>query len=72
METRPDAVEHPWDMMAQMPDKEPKLVAPGTTMLELFDQANGSLLILGSSPCSPTPGDYLKTWTDAIVILAAL
>lgn len=47
METKPDAVEHPWDMVMQMPNKEPQQAAQGTTMLELFDQANGSLLILG-------------------------
>lgn len=47
METRPDAVVHPWNMVMQIPDREPKMVAPGTTMLELFDQANRSLLILG-------------------------
>ena len=47
METRPDAVEHPWDTVVQMPDKEHVPVAPGTTILELLDQANGSLLILG-------------------------
>ena len=47
METKPDAVDHPWDMIVQMPDGESKLVPAGTTMLELFDQVNGSLLILG-------------------------
>ena len=47
METKSDAVEHPWDMVMQMPDREPEMVAPGTTMLELFDQASSSLLILG-------------------------
>lgn len=47
METKPAAVEHPWDMVVQMPDQEPRMVTPGTTMLELFDQSSGSLLILG-------------------------
>ena len=54
METKPDAVEHPWDMVMQMPDREPEMVAPETTMLELFDQANGSLLILGEPGAGKT------------------
>jgi energy-coupling factor transporter ATP-binding protein EcfA2 len=46
-ETRPDAVARPWDMLHQMPDREPKPVASGTTMLDLFDQTNGALFIYG-------------------------
>jgi GTPase SAR1 family protein len=34
-------------MVMQMPDKDARLVAPDTTMLELFDQSNSSLLVLG-------------------------
>ncbi|MEW5870803.1 MAG: hypothetical protein AB1894_16130 [Chloroflexota bacterium] len=54
MEAKPDAVEHPWDMVMQMPDREPKMVKPGTTILELFDQSNGSLLILGEPGAGKT------------------
>jgi hypothetical protein len=32
METKPDTVEHPWDMVMQMPDRKPEIVAPGTTI----------------------------------------
>lgn len=66
METRPDAVEHPWDMVMQMPDREPEMVTPGTTMLELFDQANGSLLILGE------PGSGKTTMLLELARLAIL
>lgn len=47
METRPDAVDHPWDMVMQMPDREPRLIPKDTSILDLFDRTNGSLLILG-------------------------
>lgn len=47
MKTKPESVERPWDMVVQMPDKETRLVLYGTKMLEMFDQANCSLLILG-------------------------
>ena len=54
METQPDAVEHPWDMVVQMPEREPQTVATGTTMLEFFDRANGALLILGAPGAGKT------------------
>lgn len=47
METKPGALINPWDKEVQMPDRESEPVKPGTSMLKLFDQANGSLLILG-------------------------
>jgi len=55
METKPDAVEHPWDMLVQMPDKEPETVTSGTTMLELFEHADGSLLMLGEPGSGDVP-----------------
>ena len=47
METRPDAVEHPWDMLLQMPEQEPRQIPHEARMLDLFDAMNGSMLILG-------------------------
>ena len=47
METQPNAVDHPWDMVIQMPDQQPRKVTPGTTMLELFNLTSEALLILG-------------------------
>ncbi|OGO36601.1 MAG: hypothetical protein A2W35_16395 [Chloroflexi bacterium RBG_16_57_11] len=65
METRPNAVEHPWDMVMQIPDREPRMVAFGTTMHELFDQASGALLILGE-PGSGKTTMLLKLASQAI------
>jgi Cdc6-like AAA superfamily ATPase len=48
MEVRPDVVEHPWDMVVQQADREPKTVAPGTKMIDLLEQSNESLLIYGA------------------------
>jgi hypothetical protein len=66
MQTRPDAVEHPWDMTLQMPGREPEMAAPGTTMLELFDRASLSLLILGD------PGSGKTTMLLELARLAIL
>ena len=66
METKPDAIEHPWDLVIQMPGNEPQQIAPYTTMLELFDQSNGSLLILGESGSGKTTM-LLELCREAIV-----
>ncbi len=47
MEERPDAVDHPWDMQVQMPDRENRTLPAGTSMMEVFDEMNGAILILG-------------------------
>ena len=47
MEERADAVEHPWDMVLQMPDRPNRELPPGTKIVDVFDEMNGSLLILG-------------------------
>ena len=47
METKPDALSHPWDAVVQMPDRETVPIQPGRTILQMFDQSNGSLLLLG-------------------------
>ncbi len=47
MEERADAVERPWDMVVRMPDREDRELPPGTRIIDVFDEANGSLLILG-------------------------
>jgi eukaryotic-like serine/threonine-protein kinase len=54
LETHPEAVDYPWDMVVQMPEQQPSAVPPGTKMLDLFDHANGSLLILGEPGCGKT------------------
>ena len=54
METRPDAVDHPWDMLVQMPDRAPEMLPAGVKMLDVFDQSGGSLLILGEPGAGKT------------------
>jgi eukaryotic-like serine/threonine-protein kinase len=40
-------VERPWELVVQLPDRQPEPVPHETEIYELFDQNNGSLLILG-------------------------
>ncbi len=47
LEYRPDAVDHPWDMVVQMPKRPDRQLPPGTRIVEVFDESGGSLLILG-------------------------
>jgi DNA polymerase III delta prime subunit len=48
METHKDAVEQrPWDVVLQMPKQPDCTLPPGTKMLDVFKQADYSLLILG-------------------------
>ena len=47
MEERPDVVDHPWDVQVQMPDKENRILPAGTSMIEVFDEMNSAMLILG-------------------------
>lgn len=49
-----DAVEHPWEMVVQMPGRERAPVPPGTAILDLFDQMDGALLILGEPGAGKT------------------
>jgi tetratricopeptide (TPR) repeat protein len=43
----PGAVDHPWAMVIQSPERPDRQVLPGTPILEIFDEVGGSLLILG-------------------------
>jgi tetratricopeptide (TPR) repeat protein len=43
----PDAVERPWDVELHLPGQERRPVPRGMSILDLFDEANGALLILG-------------------------
>jgi GTPase SAR1 family protein len=47
MEERKDAVEYPWDMVLQSLDQPNRPLPRGTKILDVFDEMNGSLLILG-------------------------
>jgi DNA polymerase III delta prime subunit len=43
----PDAVELPWEGLVQQPDRSDTSVPSGTTIVDLFEQSGGALLILG-------------------------
>lgn len=47
MELKPDAVEHPWDLVLQQTDHPYQALPNGTRLLDVFDEMGGSLLILG-------------------------
>jgi len=47
LEERADAVERPWDIVLQMPDRPNRELPPGTKIVDVFDQMNRALLILG-------------------------
>ncbi len=46
-EVRPEAVERPWDMVLETPDKEPRTLPKGQKVSEIFEQMDRALLILG-------------------------
>jgi eukaryotic-like serine/threonine-protein kinase len=47
LEERPGEVQRPWDMTLQMPDHENRPLPPGTKIMQVFDDLNRALLILG-------------------------
>jgi serine/threonine protein kinase len=51
---RPDAVEHPWDLVVQRPDRSPRALPPGKPIAEVFEAAGRSLLILGAPGAGKT------------------
>jgi hypothetical protein len=46
-EARPDAIDHPWDSVLELPDQQPQSISTETKLIDLFEQANRSFLILG-------------------------
>jgi hypothetical protein len=47
MEERPGAIDHPWDTQVQMPNQTNRTLPAGTSMIDVFDEMNGAMLILG-------------------------
>lgn len=47
LEEQPDAVERPWDMLVQMPGQPSCTLPRGTKVIDVFDEMNQALLILG-------------------------
>jgi len=48
LEYKPEAVQHPWDMVIQQPDQSTQSIPPGTKIIDVFDELGGELLILGA------------------------
>lgn len=47
LEERAEAVERPWDMVLQTPDQPNRQLPPGAKIVDVFDEMNRALLILG-------------------------
>ena len=47
MERADDAVVNPWDMVIHVPEQEHRQLPKGTRIVDVFDEMNQSLLILG-------------------------
>ena len=48
LETNPDAVFHPWDMLIRQPEPEAHSILADTKIADVFAQMGGELLILGA------------------------
>lgn len=47
LQERPDTVASPWQLLLQQPDATSRMLAPGTCITQVYDDAGGELLILG-------------------------
>jgi predicted NACHT family NTPase len=45
---RPDAVERPMDLLVQRPDKADQHLPPGARIIDVYDELDSALLILGA------------------------
>ncbi|MBV9230732.1 MAG: protein kinase, partial [Chloroflexi bacterium] len=54
LETQPDAVANPWHLVLQHPDTAPRPLPTGTRIQEVYDDAQGELLILGAPGAGKT------------------
>jgi hypothetical protein len=54
LEARPDEVQRPWDMTLQMSDRENRQLPRGVQIIQVFDDLNHNLLILGESGSGKT------------------
>lgn len=65
MEERKEAVEHPWEVVVQTPNRPNRQLPRGTKMIDLFNEMGRSLLILGE-PGSGKTTMLLELARDAI------
>lgn len=54
LETRPGAVERPYDVLVQRPEREAEQLAPGVAISAVFEELGGELLILGAPGAGKT------------------
>lgn len=53
-ELRPDAVEHPWANIVNISDQKRRLLPAGTSLADIFDEMEGSLLLLSEPDVTRT------------------
>lgn len=54
LQEQPDALDNPWEMLVQELDLEPRPLPAGTSIVQVYDQADGRLLILGDPGAGKT------------------
>lgn len=54
LETRSIAIEQPWNLLTQLPELSPQKLSENTNILDVYDQVNRSLLILGEPGAGKT------------------
>jgi TIR domain/NACHT domain len=54
LETRPEAVPHPWELLVQPPEQAPRPLPSGVGITAVFDQLGQALLILGAPGAGKT------------------
>ena len=54
LETKPDAVDRPFDLFVQRPEQAPQPLPTGTPISHIFDEAGNALLILGQPGAGKT------------------
>jgi transcriptional regulator with XRE-family HTH domain len=54
LQAKADAVSHPWDTIVQQPNYPARLIPSGTRIIEVFDELDGEMLILGSPGAGKT------------------
>ncbi|GCE20823.1 NACHT domain-containing protein [Dictyobacter kobayashii] len=54
LQEQPDALDNPWEMLVQEFNREPRPLPAGTSIVQVYDQADGRLLILGEPGAGKT------------------